>query len=204
MVRSTLSLIGYIGIEQLHLEANLQSIEQRCIFQLLKVLSNHSKNVSNLKSPKRPIRQTRSVKPLTLGCHIGLDPQCYHFVLEIQTCWYPKRLADPTQSITNQTLTLMDPMLTPHRPNVSQWNIVCVVSPRVGARFGHVHFMFFVSILFALATQQKSSFRWNIGYIHKESYCKIRRPEITRKFKKMNGYNLHDKSGERSNFPTVG
>ena len=160
----------------------MQSIEQRCIFQLLKVLSNHSKNVSNLKSPKRPIRQTRSVKPLTLGCHVGLYPQCYHFALKIQTCWYPKRLAYCTQSITNPTLTLMDPMLTPHRPNSSQWNIVCVVSPQVGARFGHVHFMFFVSISFALATQHKPIFLWNMCYIHKESYCKIRRPEITRKF----------------------
>ena len=35
-------------------------------------------------------------------------------------------------------------------PNASKWNIGSVGSPRVGALIGHVHFMFFVLISFAL------------------------------------------------------
>ena len=42
-------------------------------------------------------------------------------------------------------------------PNASQWNIGCVGSPGVGARIGHVHFMSFVSISFALGSQHESS-----------------------------------------------
>ena len=40
-------------------------------------------------------------------------------------------------------------------PNASQWNIGGVGSCGVGACIGHVHFMLFVSILFALGTQHK-------------------------------------------------
>ena len=48
-------------------------------------------------------------------------------------------------------------------PNASQWNIGCVGSPRVGVRVGHVHFMLFVSISFALGSQRECSFQWNMG-----------------------------------------
>ena len=47
--------------------------------------------------------------------------------------------------------------------NTSQWNIGCVGSPGVGARVGHVHFMLFVSISFALGSQHKRGFQWNMG-----------------------------------------
>ena len=50
------------------------------------------------------------------------------------------------------------PNTKPGGPNVSQWNIVCVRSPGVGAPVGHVHFMLFVSILFALGCQRKRVF----------------------------------------------
>ena len=48
-------------------------------------------------------------------------------------------------------------------PNASQWNIGCVGSPCVGARVGHVHFMLFVSISFALGSQRERSFQWNMS-----------------------------------------
>ena len=48
-------------------------------------------------------------------------------------------------------------------PNVSRWNIGCVGSHGIGTRVGHVHFMLFVSISFALGSQRKRSFQWNMG-----------------------------------------
>ena len=38
-------------------------------------------------------------------------------------------------------------------PNASQWNIGCVGSQTQISHVGHVHFIFFVSISFALASQ---------------------------------------------------
>ena len=49
-------------------------------------------------------------------------------------------------------------------PNASQWNIGCVGSPGIGACVGHVDFMMFVSISFALGSQHKCSFQWNMGF----------------------------------------
>ena len=49
-------LIDHVRIERLHSEAKIQGIEQRGIFQLLKLLFDYSKNVSNLKIPVRPTR----------------------------------------------------------------------------------------------------------------------------------------------------
>ena len=43
-------------------------------------------------------------------------------------------------------------------PNSSQSNVGCVGSPGIGARIGHVHFMLFVSISFALGSQYEHSF----------------------------------------------
>ena len=54
--------------------------------------------------------------------------------------------------------------ITPNAtPNTSQWNIDCVGSPGIGACVGHVHFMLFMSISFALGSQLERSFRWNMG-----------------------------------------
>ena len=46
-------------------------------------------------------------------------------------------------------------------PNASLWNIGCVGSQNF--RIGHVHFMLFVLISFALGTQRKPSLQWNMG-----------------------------------------
>ena len=54
---------------------------------------------------------------------------------------------------------------TPNDPNGSnRWNIGCVVSPHIVVHIGHVHFMFFVSISFALGSQGKCNFWWNMGF----------------------------------------
>ena len=49
-------------------------------------------------------------------------------------------------------------------PNASQWNIGCVGSLALGLCVGHVHFIFFVLISFALGSQSKHSFQWNMGF----------------------------------------
>ena len=48
--------------------------------------------------------------------------------------------------------------------NASQWNIVCVGSPGVGSRVGHVHFIFFVFISFALGSQFPVEYGLNSFY----------------------------------------
>ena len=48
-------------------------------------------------------------------------------------------------------------------PNASQWNIGCFGYQTQNLRVGHVHFMLFVSISFALGSQCKRSFQWNMG-----------------------------------------
>ena len=50
-------LADRVSIQRLHLEANLQSVEQRGIFQLLKLLYGYSRNRNHLKAP---IRLTRA------------------------------------------------------------------------------------------------------------------------------------------------
>ena len=49
-------LIDHVRIERLHTEAKIQSVEQRCIFQLLKLIFDYSKDPSNIKIPVRPTR----------------------------------------------------------------------------------------------------------------------------------------------------
>ena len=51
-------------------------------------------------------------------------------------------------------------------PNASQWNIGCVGSLALGLCVGHVHFIFFVLISFALGSRHKRSFQWNMGFKH--------------------------------------
>ena len=60
-----------------------------------------------------------------------------------------------------QTLKFALP-LTP-TPNASRWNIGDTGSPARGAGVGHIHFMFFVLISFALGSQREPSFQWNMG-----------------------------------------
>ena len=48
-------------------------------------------------------------------------------------------------------------------PDASQLNIGCVGSLALGLCVGHVHFIFFVLISFALGSRRKRSFQWNMG-----------------------------------------
>ena len=48
-------------------------------------------------------------------------------------------------------------------PNASQWNIGCIGSQKQNSGFGHVHFMCFVLISFALGSQREPLFQWNMG-----------------------------------------
>ena len=50
-------------------------------------------------------------------------------------------------------------------PNAKrQWYIGCVVYRLQNFRVGHLDFMVFVLILFALATQREPSLQWNMGF----------------------------------------
>ena len=89
-------------------------------------------------------------KTFALGPGIGLDPQRHSFALGKPTCWYLKMLK-----------FALPPMQS---PNVSQWNLGCVGSPMQNSRVGHVHFMLFVLISFALVIQHKPSLQWNMGF----------------------------------------
>ena len=88
-------------------------------------------------------------KPFALGPHVGFDPQCHNFALGIPTCWYKKTL----KFVLPPTLMLKFALPPTSTPNASRWNIGSVGSPIGGAGIGHVDFMLFVSISFALVSQ---------------------------------------------------
>ena len=77
-------------------------------------------------------------------------------------------LLNVTSYTANATICL--PNVT---PNASRWNIGCVGSPHIGAGVGHVHFMLFVSISFALGDNTnvfsvEYGLRNNISINHRE------------------------------------
>ena len=82
-------------------------------------------------------------KPCALGPRI--DPHCHNFALGIPTFCYLKMLK-----------FALPPRPT---PNASRWNIGGVGSPTRGAGVGHVDFMLYVSISFALVSQRERSFQ---------------------------------------------
>ena len=66
--------------------------------------------------------------------------------------------------ILEPTQTLKFALPPTPNPNASQWNIGVVGTNRKHFRVGHVHFMFFVQILFAFGGQREHSFQWNMGF----------------------------------------
>ena len=70
----------------------------------------------------------------------------------------------PNASTSQANATANQANASARNPNGTRWNIGCVGSPRVGARIGHVDFMLFVSISFALGSQRKCVFQWNMGF----------------------------------------
>ena len=100
---------------------------------------------------------------------VGLDPHCDHLVwryqhVGIQKVLRTSRESQPTQRKPQPQPTQSDSQSPNVRPNASWWNIVCVGFHRVGAGVGHVDFMLFVSISFALGIQSEPVFWWNMGF----------------------------------------
>ena len=101
-----------------------------------------------------------------LGPRISLDPQRHNFNLGIPTCWYLKMLKFALPPMLMLKFAL-PPTPTPY---TSRWNIGGIGSQTRGAGIGHVDFILFVSISFALGSQRKPSFKWNMGF---RSHCII-------------------------------
>ena len=74
-----------------------------------------------------------------------------------------KKPTEPTRTLK----CVLPPMRT---PNARRWNIGRIGSSCIEACIGHVHSMFFVLISFALGTQRKPVFRWNMGSLEVISY----------------------------------
>ena len=86
-------------------------------------------------------------------------PPTRNFALGIPTCWYLETL-----KFALPPMRMLKFVLPPTlNPNAGRWNIGWVGSPGVAAHVGHVHFMLFVSISFALGSQRERSFQWNMG-----------------------------------------
>ena len=91
-------------------------------------------------------------KALVLGVLSQSRPQRDDFALPIPTCWYPKSLADPTVSLTDQTRGLTDPT----------WSIALAMEV----------FFLFLSISFALCSKREYGFWWNMGFkFFSQGYC---------------------------------
>ena len=65
-------------------------------------------------------------------------------------------LRPPTQNLPENPKKMRN-------PNASQWNKGCVGFQMQNSRVGHVHFLIFVSISFALGPV----FQWNMGFRYK-------------------------------------
>ena len=91
----------------LHINYRVNDFHQSNALHLKKMIPNSG----DVSLPGPPNRYTLSVKPilhcnvklLALGRHVGSDPKCDHFALDITTFWYLKSLAHPTRSIADQT-----------------------------------------------------------------------------------------------------
>ena len=80
-------LIDHVRVEQLHSEAKLQGIEQRCIFQLLKLLFNYSKDPFHLKIPMRRTRAGSKISLVFLqDVRIPIYKVLYKKVLRFGIC----------------------------------------------------------------------------------------------------------------------
>ena len=81
---------------------------------------------------------------------VGYSPQRDGFALPIRTCWYLKNLADPKSKAP----------LTQREPQRETMEYIWRWVREDWIRVGHVHFILFMSITFALGNQHK---RWNMG-----------------------------------------
>ena len=98
-------------------------------------------------------------------------PHVENFVLAIPTYWYLKSLTQTLKCALPRTQTLKFALPPTRTPNASRLNIGRVGSPTQGAGIGHVDFMLFVFISFALVTQREPSFQWNMGLHYMCQLC---------------------------------
>ena len=90
-----------------------------------------------------------------MGTDVGLDPQRHTFAS-------PK--AKDTKMLVSFALGDANFLRHPtQNPNASQWNICCVGFQMQNSCIGHVHFILFVSISYALGSQRKHSFSVEYG-----------------------------------------
>ena len=90
-------------------------------------------------------------KTIRIGYWHWLGPPISHFYVTYNNKLVSFELGDANFS--------RHPM---QNPNVTQWNIGCVGFQTFCV--GHVHFMFFVLISFAIGGQCKPTFQWNMGF----------------------------------------
>ena len=105
-------------------------------------------------------------KYLALGVGVGQCPQHQNVALGIPTCWYLGANANPFCVLPDAfypTRNLKFAFYLTRNLNASQWDIDWVKSLALGLCVGHVHFIFFVLISFALGSRRKCSFQWNMG-----------------------------------------
>ena len=102
-------------------------------------------------------------KFLALWVGVGQYPRRQNFVLGIATCWYLGANANPLICVlpdAKPKICIL-PKAKPKRKSV-EYRLRWVRTENSG--IGHVHFMFFVSISFALGSQREPSFQWNMGF----------------------------------------
>ena len=77
-----------------------------------------------------------NAKQLTLGSRVGLDPQRDEFALliVIPTCWYPKRLTYPTQSLASP-VRFYNPQREPQCEPV-EYGLRCMGMQELGLHWG--------------------------------------------------------------------
>ena len=100
---------------------------------------------------------------LALGVGVGQYPRRKNFALGIPTCWYRGANANPLICVLPEAKpkTCVLPDAKPKRKPV-EYRLRWV--PTQNSGIGHVHFMFFGLISFALGSQRKPSFQWNMGF----------------------------------------
>ena len=111
--------------------------------------------MDGLSSTFKPIFHCEA-KYLASGVGVGQCPRRQVFCVGDTNMLVSCRERNPTQN-------LIFAFYPKRNPNASQWNIGCVGSLALGLCIGHVHFIFFVLISFALGSRRKRSFQWNMG-----------------------------------------
>ena len=141
-----------------------------------------------------------NAKYLALRVNVGHCPRRQNFAFGIPTCWYLGANANPFCVLPDAFYPTPKPKFafypTP-KPNASQWNIGCIGSLALGLCVGHIHFIFWVLISFALGSRRKRSFQWNIG-LRPKIYPFFQNRGHT-KFRKIDPFSVESRTMMRTN-----